>query len=195
MSRFQTTSAPASAINSSAGPGIVIATSKPIQESYGRASYPGVGVPDCFRADGVLPADKTREQVLAEHLHAAAAKIRPDDDTRTLLRDLERRLGHPLLTPDSTLASADIAAVLVSGARVCFTGDFTDDTGKPWDRAELEYLAEKCGLVPVANVTKTKCEVLIAAEAGTQSGKAKQAVKFAKPIFTAQQFLAWAQSR
>lgn len=153
------------------------------------------GGPDCFRADGVLPADKTREQVLAEHLHAAAAKIRPDDDTRALLRDLERRLGHPLLTPDSALASADIAAVLVSGARVCFTGDFTDDTGKPWDRAELEYLAEKCGLVPVTNVTKTKCEVLIAAEAGTQSGKAKQAVKFAKPIFTAQQFLAWTQSR
>ncbi len=59
----------------------------------------------------------------------------------------------------------------------------------------MERLSEKCGLVPVATVTKTKCEALIAAEAGTLSGKAKQAIKFAKPIFTAQQFLGWARSR
>ncbi|WP_063036753.1 hypothetical protein [Nocardia grenadensis] len=153
------------------------------------------GGADCFRADGVLPPDKPREQVLAEHLHATAARIRPDDDTRTLLNDLERKLGYPLLAPDSDRATADLAAILITGARVCFTGSFTDDTGKPWDRIELERLSEKCGLVPVATVTKTKCEALIAAEAGTLSGKAKQAIKFAKPIFTAQQFLGWARSR
>ncbi|MEU1956216.1 AAA family ATPase [Nocardia rhamnosiphila] len=153
------------------------------------------GGPDCFRADGVLPADKSREEVLAEQLRASAAKIRPDDDTRTLLRDLERKLGYPLLAPASALPSADLAAILISGARVCFTGSFTDDAGKPWDRTELERLSEKCGLVPVATVTKTKCEALVAAEAGTQSGKAKQAIKFAKPVFTAQQFLAWAETR
>ncbi|MET8797703.1 hypothetical protein ABZV91_14850 [Nocardia sp. NPDC004568] len=153
------------------------------------------GGPDCFRADGVLPAGKTREQVLAEHVRATAAKISPDDDTRTLLRDLERMLGYPLLDPDSARATVDLAAILISGARVCFTGSFTDDAGKPWDRTELERLSEKCGLVPVATVTKTKCEALIAAEAGTQSGKAKRALDFAKPIFTAQQFLAWAETR
>ncbi len=49
--------------------------------------------------------------------------------------------------------------------------------------------------MPVVTVTKTKCEALIAAEIGTQSGKAKQAVKFAKPIFAAQQFLTWVQSQ
>ncbi|MGW5386396.1 AAA family ATPase [Nocardia sp. NPDC003963] len=153
------------------------------------------GGPDCFRADGILPADRNREQILAEHLHAAAAKIRPDDHTRALLRDLEHILRYPLLDPDSTTASADLTAVLVPGARVCFTGSFTDDTGIPWERVDLEQLAEERGLAPVASVTKTKCEALIAAEAGTQSGKAKQAIKFAKPIFTAQQFLTWTRRR
>ncbi|WP_328393694.1 DEAD/DEAH box helicase [Nocardia sp. NBC_00416] len=153
------------------------------------------GGPDCFRADGIPPADKTSEQVLAEHLHATTAKIRPDDDTRALLRDLERRLGYPLLAPEHAQTSDDIAVVLVPGARVCFTGRFTDDTGNLWDRTELELLAQQYRLVPVATVTKTKCEALIAAEVGTQSGKAKQAVKFAKPIFAAQQFLTWAQSQ
>lgn len=153
------------------------------------------GAPSCFRAGGRLPARKTGEQILAEHLRDAAAKIRPDNETHALLRELEHRLGYPLLATDAELDADDIVAVLIPGVRVCFTGTAIDDTGRAWDRGDLEALAEKCGLEPVRTVTKTKCEALIAAEVATQSRKGKQAAHFGKPIFTAHEFLAWADSR
>jgi hypothetical protein len=176
------------------GPAPSIGSFEPAAGVSGYLLCRGGGV-DCFQVGGTTPAGKTREQTLAEHLRNAAAKISPDDDRRSLLRDLELRLGHPLFIPESASPTEDLATALVPGARVCFTGSFTDDTGTPWDREELELLAEKRQLLPVATVTKGKCDALIAAEVGTQSGKAKLAIKFEKPIFTAAQFLAWAQSR
>jgi hypothetical protein len=44
----------------------------------------------------------------------------------------------------------------------------------------------------VQSVTKTRCEVLVTAEAGTQSGKARKAQEYGKPVFTADEFLEWA---
>ncbi|WP_280201944.1 AAA family ATPase [Nocardia cyriacigeorgica] len=152
------------------------------------------GAASCFRAGGRAPG-KTDEQVLAEHLRGAAAKVRPDEDTRALLRELEIHLGHSLLDTDATPETHDIVTILVPGARICFTGTAIDDTGTVWARSDLEALAEKCGLEPVKTVTRKKCEALIAAEIATQSGKGKQAVQFGKPIFTAQQFLEWANTR
>ena len=52
-------------------------------------------------------------------------------------------------------------------------------------------LAASAGLKPVKTVTKTRCEVLVTAEAGTQSGKARKASEYGKPVFTADEFLAW----
>jgi hypothetical protein len=40
-------------------------------------------------------------------------------------------------------------------------------------------------------VTKTRCEVLVTAEAGTQSGKARKAQEYGKPVFSADEFFAW----
>jgi hypothetical protein len=50
-------------------------------------------------------------------------------------------------------------------------------------------------LAPVRSVTKTRCEVLVIAEAGTQSGKARKAQEYGKPVYTADEFLAWCQRR
>jgi hypothetical protein len=92
---------------------------------------------------------------------------------------------------ESALAGADIAAVLVPGARVCFTGTVEDEAGQIVDRAEMEHLAASAGLAPVPSVTKTRCEVLITAELGSQSGKARKAREWGKPVFSAAEFLAW----
>jgi hypothetical protein len=89
------------------------------------------------------------------------------------------------------LAGADIASVLVPGARVCFTGTAEDEAGRIVDRDEMSDLAAQAGLVPVPSVTKTRCEVLITAEVGSQSGKARKAREWGKPVFSAAEFLAW----
>jgi hypothetical protein len=59
----------------------------------------------------------------------------------------------------------------------------------------MERLAESAGLRPVKTVSKTRCEVLVTAEAGSQSGKARKALEYGKPLFTADEFLAWMAGR
>ena len=55
----------------------------------------------------------------------------------------------------------------------------------------MEKLALDHGLLLSANMTKTKTDVLVVAESGTQSGKAKKAAQFGKPIILAEEFLTW----
>ena len=86
----------------------------------------------------------------------------------------------------------DIGSVLTPGVRICFTGTVQDSAGQIMERWEMEQLAASAGLKPVQSVTKTRCEVLVTAEAGTQSGKARKAQEYGKPVFTADEFLEWA---
>ena len=148
--------------------------------------------PACYQAGGVIPSSSNPEQILAGYLSTKARQIQMDDRTRALLRALEDWLGCTILDSGSLVVHQDINAALVAGTRVCFTGTVIDDEGNERVRGDMENLAVTLGLVPVRTVTKTKCDVLITAEAGTQSRKAKTAMKFAKPVFTAKQFLAWA---
>lgn len=110
------------------------------------------------------------------------------------LREAERFLGIAIVdeTLESVLAGGDIASVLVPGARVCFTGTAEDEAGRIVERDDMQDLAVRAGLVPVATVSKTRCEVLITAEVGSQSGKARKAREWGKPVFSAAEFLAWA---
>jgi hypothetical protein len=78
---------------------------------------------------------------------------------------------------------------------VCFTGTAKDGAGQELSRGEIEEIAAAAGLVPVKTVTKTRCDVLVTAEAGSQSGKAGKAHDFGKPVFCADDFLAWVQAR
>ncbi|HZK04606.1 MAG TPA: AAA family ATPase [Actinomycetaceae bacterium] len=91
--------------------------------------------------------------------------------------------------------TVDPADVLVDGARVCFTGSVLDGRGRPVQRPEMEKLASALGLIPVSNVSKTRCDVLVCAEEGSQSGKARKAAEFGKPIVLGDQFLAWVRAR
>jgi hypothetical protein len=81
------------------------------------------------------------------------------------------------------------AAAVFRGARVCFTGDAADLEGRPMSRPEIEERARRAGLVPVASVTKTRCDLLVAAELGTQSGKARKAAEYGKPVISVAEFL------
>ncbi len=84
-----------------------------------------------------------------------------------------------------------IGEVLRAGARVCFTGTAVDPAGRPWGRDEVNAAAVARGLVPVGSVSRSRCDALVVAEVGTQSGKARKAKELATPVFSAEEFFAW----
>ena len=83
----------------------------------------------------------------------------------------------PTATP---LASADS---ITQGSRVCFTG------GTAGTKEILGDIAQLAGLQVVQNVTKKGCDVLVAADKATASGKAKNARKWDIPILSKEAFI------
>ncbi|MCF6390869.1 AAA family ATPase [Mycobacterium sp. MBM] len=134
---------------------------------------------------------------VADQLRAAAARVRLTDEAVARLRAAQRILGVDIVdgTLESALTGPAIGSVLVPGARICFTGTACDAAGREVSREQMTGLAEAAGLVPVRTVTKTRCEVLVTAEVGTQSGKARKAHELGKPVISAEEFLAWVASR
>ncbi|QDS93867.1 DNA polymerase III PolC-type [Roseimaritima multifibrata] len=90
--------------------------------------------------------------------------------------------------PPVTEAQCDCDAI-PQGASICFTGSFVDSNGRKLPKAELEKLATDCGFSVVANVTKSKCDIVVAVDPSSSSGKAKKAREFGKPVIASQQFL------
>lgn len=74
--------------------------------------------------------------------------------------------------PAATDAPCDVEGV-PPGASICFTGTFVDDTGRKLAKSELEKLATECGFKVVSSVTKTNCDVVVAVDSSSSSGKAK----------------------
>lgn len=110
------------------------------------------------------------------------------------LRELEELLDDRFvddLVAGGAHARGQIHDVLQPETRICFTGTTAAPDGRIMAREDMNELARFHGLVPVANVSKTRCDVLIVAEVGTQSGKARKAVEFGKPVFSAEEFFAW----
>lgn len=136
--------------------------------------------------------DAARHAV-AHEIAVAAARVRLTPRLEERLRILGGVLGADVLPPDHGEESGQdlIEAVLVPGARVCFTGSVIDTSGRSVSKQELAELCERHGLAAVATVTKTRCEVLVVAELGTQSSKARKAQEYGKPVFSAGEFYAW----
>jgi DNA polymerase-3 subunit epsilon len=80
-------------------------------------------------------------------------------------------------------------ALTLTGCTVCFTGEPVDVEGQPITRAHLERHARSLGLTPVASVTKSGCQLLVAADPHTASGKGGRARQFGIPIVSATEFL------
>ena len=71
--------------------------------------------------------------------------------------------------------------------RVCFTGTALID-GVPANRELLEKIAALAGLKSLKSVTK-KCDVLVAADPLSQSGKARTARERGIPIISIEDFI------
>jgi ATP-dependent DNA helicase PIF1 len=133
-------------------------------------------------------------QSVADQLRAAASRVRLTDESMARLREAEKLLGVEIIDPsvEAACAGEDIASVLVPGARICFTGTAQNAGGRIVSRDEMMRIAAAAGLTPVKSVTKTRCEVLVTAEIGSQSGKARNAQELGKPVFSVDEFFAWA---
>ena len=134
-------------------------------------------------------------QSVADQLCAAASRATLTDVAVARLREAGTLLGVDIVSGACLLERHDIDAVLIPGARICFTGTAQNAAGRVVERDEMERLAQTAGLAPVKSVTKTRCEVLVTAEAGSQSGKARKAQELGKPVFSADDFFAWLAGR
>lgn len=150
--------------------------------------------PGSFTVGGDLAIEDDPAQILADHLTEAWGRVVDrDGETIDRLRDVERHFGIQVLPAGFEAAAATPAEdVFLPGVRVCFTGEVTSPTHGAFSRDEMNCLAEERGLVISTNMTKTKTDVLVVAERGTQSGKAKKAAQWGKPVLAAEDFLDWA---
>ena len=137
------------------------------------------------------PWDAAARQSVADQLRAAACRAQLPTEVIGRLREASEYLGVEIVSESVFLRRDDISDILVPGARICFTGTAQDSAGRVIERWEMEELAASAGLSPVKTVSKTRCEVLVTAEAGSQSGKARKALEYGKPVFTADDFLRW----
>ncbi|MCG7310744.1 AAA family ATPase [Brachybacterium sp. ACRRE] len=144
---------------------------------------------------GNLALDDDPAQALAGMLKTAWQRVlQPDQDVVERVRAIEKHIGAHVIPEDFELAAPLTAdAVLVPGARVCFSGTVDSATHGRLDKGALEDRARRCGLVPVPTLTKTKTDVLVVAESGSQSTKAKNAARWAKPVIAADEFLDWVE--
>ena len=144
--------------------------------------------------DGSRPPPVVGEAVVARLTKVATKASRLSDALVERLRTVEALLDEQFvddLVASVAEANPSASDVLQPGARVCFTGTATSPSGRVYDRDEMNRLATAAGLVPAANVTKTKCDLLVVAEVGTQSGKARKAREYGKPVISAEEFFAW----
>lgn len=77
---------------------------------------------------------------------------------------------------------------LAPGMRICFTGEAVVD-GRLWKRPDLWEIARRNNCEPVKSVTRKKCDLLVAADISSASGKARKARQYGKPIISVTDFL------
>src|SRR5690606_37390236 len=80
------------------------------------------------------------------------------------------------------LRSETATMLLAEGLGICFTGEVVSDSGEPVPRDRLHGACREAGLVPVNSVTRANCQLLVAADPSSRSGKAAKARQHGIPI-------------
>jgi DNA polymerase-3 subunit epsilon len=110
---------------------------------------------------------------------------------REMIELVAKALHLPVEIPDSPQLIQANEESLNVGKRVCFTGEAFGFSGNTIERADLEALAAKVGLHPVKDVTKKGCDILVAADEATMSGKAKKAKEWGIPVISVEKFVTY----
>ena len=120
-----------------------------------------------------MVAAAQRDGFVSEAEHAILTRIAHQLQVDAAIPEPSRRAGASDLSP---------------GMRVCFTGEALVG-GRVWTRGELSEIARRNGCEPVKSVTKKKCDILVAADVSSASGKARKARSYGKPIVSVAEFL------
>lgn len=110
---------------------------------------------------------------------------------REMIELVGKALNLPVVIPDAPQPIQANEDTLSVGKRVCFTGEASGFSGTTINRGELEALAAKVGLHPVRDVTKKGCDILVAVDASTMSGKAKRAKEWGIPVISVEKFITY----
>jgi len=110
---------------------------------------------------------------------------------REMIELVANALHLPVEIPDSPQLIQANQDSLSVGKRVCFTGEAFGLSGSTIQRSDLEALAAKVGLHPVKDVTKKGCDILVAADEATMSGKAKKAKEWGIPVISVEKFITY----
>ncbi len=134
---------------------------------------------------------RQREQAHRAYLQSIIAAVERDgivtESERALVSGIADNLGI-VDVPIPDVTDLPQASGLRAGMRVCFTGSAVI-RGVAVARDFLEMSAAQAGMQPVASVTKKNCDVLVAADSSSQSGKARTARKYGIPVLSAEEFL------
>ena len=147
-----------------------------LARSTGRS---GTSAPTAFVVGGNLGAEDDAAAVLARLLEQTWQRVlSPDAAVVERLHAVEQHFGVTVLPEDFEVDGPVVAAdVLVPGARVCFSGTVRSAQHGLLEKEELHAMAVARGLVAVPNLTKVRTDVLVVAEPGSQSSKAKNAAR------------------
>jgi len=110
---------------------------------------------------------------------------------REMIESVGKALKLPVSIPDSPQPIQANEDDLSVGKRICFTGEASGFSGSIINRGDLEALAAKVGLHPVRDVTKKGCDILVAADTSTMSGKAKKAKDWGIPVISVEKFITY----
>lgn len=110
-------------------------------------------------------------------------------------KDLIARVGRaldlvpviPELKNPNVLRSTEIS----EGMKVCFTGTATNSLGNEIMRNDLEAMAAKIGLQPVGAVSKKGCDLVVAADVESMSGKAQKARGWGIHVISVEKFISY----
>jgi DNA polymerase-3 subunit epsilon len=108
---------------------------------------------------------------------------------REMIEKVGAALHLPVIIPDTAQPIKVNSDNLSVGKKVCFTGSAIGFNGEQISREDLEALAAKVGLHPVSGVTKKGCDVLVAADESSMSGKAKKAKDWGIPVISVEKFI------
>ena len=136
-------------------------------------------------------SDQMREEAHRSYLASIIAAAERDGIVTESEQQLIRQVMEALEITDMAMPAVTNlpeTGSLRDGMHVCFTGEAVV-RGTSMPRHYLEECAAQAGLQPVASVTKKGCDVLVAADPSSQSGKARTAHRYGIPVMGTADFL------
>lgn len=144
---------------------------------------------------GISPARQRKAH--REYLDCMVAAAKRDGFVSEAEHDILLQIATQLRVDTAAVPEPDTSNVALRpfpGMRICFTGQAVVG-GRQWRRPDLQALARENGWIPVQGVTRKNCDVLIAADTSSASGKAKKARAYGKPVVSVAEFVDWDQPR